>query len=92
MSAIEHRDRRARPSVALVVQRCRLCWRAFEVERRDVELTDQHVYVRCRHCGGSFPIRHSDLDALNQEHLGPDALGPDALDPEALDPAAPAAS
>ncbi|HUI04138.1 MAG TPA: hypothetical protein VLZ77_11395 [Acidimicrobiales bacterium] len=57
-------DRRFRPSQALVVRECRLCWKTIQIDRAHVEMTDQHAYVRCDHCGGSFPVRHSDLDAL----------------------------
>ncbi|MGD0380707.1 MAG: hypothetical protein ABSC30_12060 [Acidimicrobiales bacterium] len=31
------------------------------LEPEYVEATEQHVYVRCPHCMGSFPIRHSDV-------------------------------
>jgi hypothetical protein len=34
------------------------------LEPHHLEVTPQHVYVRCPHCGGSFPIRHSDVDAF----------------------------
>ena len=41
---------------------CRLCWRVVILRPEFVEMTDQHVYVRCPHCRGSFPIRHADID------------------------------
>ena len=63
MTGAKARERRARPSTPRV-RECRLCWRAVELDRRFLEVTEQHVYVRCGHCGGSFPIRHRDLDAL----------------------------
>ncbi|MGH9016703.1 MAG: hypothetical protein ACRDY1_03050 [Acidimicrobiales bacterium] len=43
---------------------CRLCLRVYELEPGHIETTYMHVYTRCPHCGGSFPIRHSDVDAL----------------------------
>jgi DNA-directed RNA polymerase subunit RPC12/RpoP len=63
MTRAELRERRARQSTPLV-RECRLCWKAVELDRRFLEETEQHVYIRCGHCGGSFPIRHSDLEAL----------------------------
>ncbi len=57
-------NRRFRPSVPSLTPACRLCWRTVVLEPRHVEVTDQHVYVRCPHCGGSFPIRHSDVQAF----------------------------
>ena len=43
---------------------CRLCLRVLELEPSFIETTYVHVYARCPHCGGSFPIRHSDAHAL----------------------------
>ena len=63
MAGAEVRERRARTSTPLV-RECRLCWRAVELDRRYLEVTDLHAYVRCGHCGGSFPIRRRDLEAL----------------------------
>ena len=57
-------DRRYRPSPPSLTHECRLCWRTVVLEPKDVETTQQHVYVRCPKCRGSFPIRHSDLDAF----------------------------
>jgi hypothetical protein len=34
------------------------------LDRDQVETTDVHVYAHCPHCGGSFPIRHSDVRAF----------------------------
>ena len=64
MSAADLSERRSKPSTPLLVRECRLCWKTVELDEHHVEQTDQHVYVRCDHCGGSFPIRHSDLEAL----------------------------
>jgi DNA-directed RNA polymerase subunit RPC12/RpoP len=57
-------DRRFRAMTPSLTRECRLCWRNVRLEPHDVEVTDQHVYVRCPNCGGSFPIRHSDAEAM----------------------------
>jgi len=57
-------DRRFRAATPSLAHECRLCWRTVVLEPQDIEVTEQHVYVRCPKCGGSFPIRHSDLDAF----------------------------
>jgi hypothetical protein len=57
-------NRRFRPSVRSLTPDCRLCWRTVVLEPHHLEVTEQHVYVRCPHCGGSFPIRHSDVEAF----------------------------
>jgi hypothetical protein len=43
---------------------CRVCFRVVVIEPGFIETTIQHVYVRCPHCGGSFPIRHSDTASI----------------------------
>ncbi len=58
------RDRRFRTASSSVTPECRLCWRIVVLEPQYIEATEQHVYVRCPHCGGSFPIRHSDYEAF----------------------------
>jgi hypothetical protein len=58
-------DRRTRMVHASLVpgsRPCRLCLRVVVLKPEYVEMTEQHVYVRCPHCRGSFPIRHSDID------------------------------
>jgi Zn finger protein HypA/HybF involved in hydrogenase expression len=57
----ERRFRAAAPSARC---ECRLCWRSVGLEPERIEATEQHVYVRCPHCGGSFPIRHSDIETF----------------------------
>jgi hypothetical protein len=57
-------NRRFRSAAPSRTPECRLCWRMIVLEPHHLEVTLQHVYVRCPHCGGSFPIRHSDLDAF----------------------------
>jgi hypothetical protein len=47
---------------------CRLCWRAMVLEPEQIEMTDVQVYARCQHCGGSFPIRHSDIEEFLEHH------------------------
>jgi DNA-directed RNA polymerase subunit RPC12/RpoP len=58
------RERRFRAATTSLTHECRLCWRPVVLEARCIEVTDQHIYVRCPHCSGSFPIRHSDVGAL----------------------------
>jgi hypothetical protein len=48
---------------------CRICLRVVVLAPEQIERTPMHVYVRCPHCEHSFPIRHSDLEAI----LGPEA-------------------
>jgi Zn finger protein HypA/HybF involved in hydrogenase expression len=57
-------DRRFRAKAPSLTPECRLCWRTVVLDPQHVEVTDQHVYVRCPHCGGSFPIRHSDTAGM----------------------------
>jgi hypothetical protein len=52
---------------------CRVCLDVVVLELGQIETTIQHVYVRCPHCGGSFPIRHSDAEAV-REAQAPRAL------------------
>jgi hypothetical protein len=60
-------ERRFRAAIPSVTPECRLCWRIVVLEPQHLEATDQHVYVRCPHCGGSFPIRHADAEALYRQ-------------------------
>jgi hypothetical protein len=65
-------DRRFRtwdPSLAPGARPCRLCLNVDVLESAQIETTDMHVYARCPHCGGSYPIRHSDVDALKLRAL-----------------------
>jgi len=63
MTGTGQSDRRFRAAAPPRTRECRLCWRIVILEPQHIEATDQHVYVRCPHCGGSFPIRHSDFEA-----------------------------
>lgn len=58
------RERRFRAATSPLTPECRLCWRTVVLEPRHIETTEQHVYVRCPHCLGSFPIRHSDAQSF----------------------------
>ena len=57
-------DRRFKIAAPSLTHLCRLCWRTVVLDPEDIEMTELHVYVRCPKCGGSFPIRHTDLDAF----------------------------
>ncbi|HEY7946522.1 MAG TPA: hypothetical protein VID75_02535 [Acidimicrobiales bacterium] len=48
---------------------CRVCLEVIVLEPGFIETTIQHVYVRCPHCGGSFPVRHSDVQALRESQI-----------------------
>ena len=58
------RERRFRTRASSLTPECRLCWRIVVLEPQHIEATEQHVYVRCPHCRGSFPIRHSDYEVF----------------------------
>ncbi len=45
---------------------CRVCLEVIVLEPGFIETTSQYVYVRCPHCGGSFPVRYSDVQALRE--------------------------
>jgi len=59
-------ERRSREPAQASSSSCRLCWRTIHLTREHLEVTERHVYVRCPNCGGSFPIRHQDLDAFER--------------------------
>ncbi|HVC71789.1 MAG TPA: hypothetical protein VNC61_16155 [Acidimicrobiales bacterium] len=50
---------------------CRVCLSVVVLEPGFLETTVQYVYIRCPHCGGSFPIRHSDAQALMEQETEP---------------------
>jgi hypothetical protein len=60
----DRRYRASDPSLPPGSRVCRVCLRVVVLEPGQIEKTEIHVYVRCPHCEGSFPIRHSDVDAL----------------------------
>lgn len=58
----ERRFRTWDPDLKSGSRPCRLCLRVVAIDPGCIEATEVHVYVRCPHCGGSFPIRHSDIE------------------------------
>jgi len=50
-----------------VLVTCRLCWRSIEWAAEHLEYGELHVYYRCPHCGGSFPVRHTDAAKMTGE-------------------------
>ncbi len=68
MSEARLHDRRFRtsdPQLKPGSRLCRICLQVVEVEPDLIETTPMHVYLRCPHCSCSFPIRHSDVAALD---------------------------
>jgi hypothetical protein len=63
-SVRERRFHTSDPSLEPGTRLCRVCFRIVDLEPEYLETTDMYVYVRCPHCGCSFPIRHSDAEAL----------------------------
>jgi hypothetical protein len=61
---LERRFRSWDPSLKPGHRPCRLCLRVVAPGSDAIETTDMHVYIRCPECGGSFPIRHSDVPTL----------------------------
>ena len=43
---------------------CRLCYTLIDLEPDRLEETSVHIFYRCPSCGGSFPIRREDADAV----------------------------
>jgi hypothetical protein len=69
MSGANLNERRFRswdPSLTPGHRPCRLCLNILVLEPWHIETTSMHVYARCPHCGGSFPIRHSDVTELHE--------------------------
>jgi DNA-directed RNA polymerase subunit RPC12/RpoP len=60
----ERRFRPPDPALKPGSHPCRVCLRIVDVAPEHIEKTMMYVYVRCPHCGGSFPIRHSDVEAF----------------------------
>ena len=61
----ERRFKSSDPAVRPGSRLCRLCFTVVAIEREYIETTDMHVYLCCPNCGQSFPIRHSDSEALS---------------------------
>lgn len=61
----ERRFKTSDPAVRPGSRLCRLCFTVVVIEPEYIETTDMHVYLCCPNCGQSFPIRHSDSEALS---------------------------
>jgi len=61
----ERRFKTSDPAVRPGSRLCRLCFTVVAIEAEYIETTDMHVYLCCPNCGQSFPIRHSDAEALS---------------------------
>jgi WXG100 family type VII secretion target len=61
----ERRFKTSDPALRPGSRLCRLCFTVVSIEPGFIERTATHDYVRCPHCGNSFPVRHGDLE--NQE-------------------------
>jgi hypothetical protein len=61
----ERRFKTSDPAVRPGSRLCRLCFTVVAIEPEYIETTDMHVYLCCPNCGQSFPIRHSDSEALS---------------------------
>jgi hypothetical protein len=62
----ERRFKMSDPAVRPGSRLCRLCFTVVVIEPEYIETTDMHVYLCCPNCGQSFPIRHSDSEALSK--------------------------
>jgi hypothetical protein len=62
-----HSERRWRTKANLVS--CRLCWKSITVDHDALESSGPGapVYFRCPHCGGSFPVRKTDMAPEQEE-------------------------
>ncbi len=60
----ERRFKTSDPALKPGTRLCRLCFTVVVLEPQYIETTDTHVYICCPHCEGSFPVRHSDVEAL----------------------------
>jgi WXG100 family type VII secretion target len=61
----ERRFKTSDPAVRPGSRLCRLCFTVVAIEPEYIETTDMHVYLCCPNCGQSFPIRHSDAEAVS---------------------------
>jgi len=48
---------------------CRLCFTVVVLKPEYIESTDTRAYVHCPHCTRTFPIRHSDAEAIIQGQM-----------------------
>jgi WXG100 family type VII secretion target len=63
----ERRFKTSDPALKPGTRLCRLCFTVVSLEPDIIEKTATHDYVRCPHCGNSFPVRHGDCEMANQE-------------------------
>jgi WXG100 family type VII secretion target len=63
----ERRFKTSDPALRPGARLCRLCFTVVSLEPGLIEKTATHDYVRCPHCGNSFPVRHGDCDMAGQE-------------------------
>jgi len=57
----ERRFKTSDPALRPGTRLCRLCFTVVSLEPGLIEKTATHDYVRCPHCGNSFPVRHGDM-------------------------------
>jgi WXG100 family type VII secretion target len=57
----ERRFKTSDPALRPGTRLCRLCFTVVSLEPDIIEKTATHDYVRCPHCGNSFPVRHGDV-------------------------------
>jgi WXG100 family type VII secretion target len=57
----ERRFKTSDPALKPGTRLCRLCFTVVSLEPDLIEKTATHDYVRCPHCGNSFPVRHEDV-------------------------------
>lgn len=60
----ERRFKTSDPALRSGTRLCRLCFTVVVLEPEYIETTTSNVFVRCPHCGRSFPIRRSDVETL----------------------------
>ncbi len=63
----ERRFKTSDPALRPGTRLCRLCFTVVSLEPDIIEKTATHDYVRCPHCGNSFPVRHGDCDMAGKE-------------------------
>ena len=61
----ERRFKTSDPAMRPGTRLCRLCFTVVVIEPQYIETTETHTYLCCPYCGHSFPIRHSDSEALS---------------------------
>ena len=59
-----HTNRRALFSKSL--RYCRVCWKPITMEDRYLDEAEGYTYFRCPHCGSSYPVRRTDVEAIHR--------------------------